>query len=715
MKRDELNNLNIDNSDGQLNVEEDSLKNIKETINVPEVEKSEDEVFQSSEEYKPEEESGKQSFDNASNSGGESSTSSSTAGATGASAAAGVVGGVVGVIAVSAALVLGVVKLPTIPAVDVHLIAASSSSLSFSFNTNIEDHSTLTISLKGNSYEVTTQFQEYVKFTELSKNQVYTLSVYDNETSRYSSNFYTNDRQEVNNITITVTSYIDDKLYFYFEDTTPGDKLYTVTVKNKAGNAIFTNETTTPREYEIDNFKEDVAIFVAVNGTITAGVQVYKPIYDYENINWVWGDYGETVTAIIPSLNETDDYYVRDIRNFEIEREEATCLTDGYSLRQAAFIGPDKNRYEDQRRFTLPALGHDFSDVTYTWSNQYHSCHAESNCPVCGTKIEETVTVNVAPISLDTGVSYTEYTATFENENFSVRKHYEDLTYGSYPQSQVSDSSIISELDNTYGTPLSQSDKWTSYNYYAQSAVADYMYYVDVDNDSDGAYDYRGVYFTDYRPINTTDSLGNSSYQYDNGYYANTTYWFKYEPISWDVLDQGDGQLFITSNVILDSQSYYHEMNEQAFIHNGSSGYANNYELSDIRNWLNDIFYNSAFADNRDSVILTTSVDNSLASTLDSANPYICDNTNDKVFLLSRYEAHEYLISNELSISGTGYAKSQGLYVAIQNEKGFWGLRTPYPSASYQTRYITNAGNASYDSINKTSMGVRPSIWININ
>ena len=714
MKKDEFNKINVNNSDGRYNVDEDSLKHIKEIENVSEIEKEEKEVFQSSEDNKIQDETGRNSFDDASNSGSGGESGASSAGAS-AGAAAGVASavGIVAVVAVSAVFVLGVVKLPTIPAVDVHLIAASSSSLAFSLNTNIENHEDLTITLRGAGYELSTSFQEYVKFTDLKQNEVYKLSVFEKETSRYSSNFYTNDREDVNNISIVVTSYIDDKLYFYFEDSVPGDKLYTVTVKNKKGTVIFNQDTTAPQEYEIDDFKEDVAIFVSVNGTITAGIQVFKPIYDYENINWVWGDYGETVTAIIPSLNETDDYYVRDIRNFEIDRVDPTCTEDGYVVRQAAFIGPDKNRYEDQKEFILPASGHDFSDVTYIWSNHYLTCEAESICPVCGAKIEESVEAIKEEIVTDSGISYTKYTASFENENFEERKHYENLTYGKYPQSKETDADILSNLNQTYGDPNTQSGSWLSYQYYAESSISSYMYYVDVDIDNDNELDYRGIYFTSYRPIDTTDALGNSSYQYDNGYLTNTAYWFKYEPIKWHVLEHDEDNLFITSEIVLDSQSFYHEVNTQEFEHNSGTGYANNYKLSDIRTWLNNEFYNSAFMDNRDSVINTTSVDNSIDSTLDSANPYTCEETEDKLFLLSRYEVSEYLAAKGQT-TGSDYAKAQGLYVALENDNAFWGLRTPYVEEPYQVRYVTNNGNVSYDSNSKTSLGVRPACWINI-
>ena len=73
--------------------------------------------------------------------------------------------------------------------------------------------------------------------------------------------------------------------------------------------------------------------------------------------------------------------------------------------------------------------------------------------------------------------------------------------------------------------------------------------------------------------------------------------------------------------------------------------YANNYEYSEIRAFLNDTFYNKAFGDEEKSYIVTTTVDNSFESifgsyaeesgyTEDTFN-YECRDTQDNVFLLS--------------------------------------------------------------------------------
>ena len=159
------------------------------------------------------------------------------------------------------------------------------------------------------------------------------------------------------------------------------------------------------------------------------------------------------------------------------------------------------------------------------------------------------------------------------------------ITYGLYPQTNVNDSSLISALDELT-TP-----------------------------ESNGWYLYNGEYYA--KAVSTR-----SSQEFDNGTdIANgITYWFKCESIEWDVLSNGYGQYFILSRVLLDNHVYDDD--------------DNNYELSEIRTWLNNDFYNSAFALGN-SHIKTTTVDNSAATTSSTSNSYVCNNTTDKVFLPS--------------------------------------------------------------------------------
>ena len=110
--------------------------------------------------------------------------------------------------------------------------------------------------------------------------------------------------------------------------------------------------------------------------------------------------------------------------------------------------------------------------------------------------------------------------------------------------------------------------------------------------------------------------------------------------------------------------------------HNGGIGYSNNYELSNIRKFLNDNFYSTAFNELEKELIELTEVDNSASSTYSSSNEYACNNTFDKMFLLSYQEAVTYYSSDEeKKAQGSDYAKSQGLYV--YNGYSYYWHRSP--------------------------------------
>ena len=199
------------------------------------------------------------------------------------------------------------------------------------------------------------------------------------------------------------------------------------------------------------------------------------------------------------------------------------------------------------------------------------------------------------------------------------------VTYGLYPQTRVSDNSIVSAL-NAIGDSAKGANGWYLYagEYYAKVSAKPYE----------------------------------SGYKFDDGatIVNGTIYWFKCEPIKWDVLSETDGEYYVLSDVLLDTHRF-HESEEDRYI-NGKRIYANNYEYSDIREWLNGDFYNSAFALGNDA-IQTTTVDNSKATT-GSSTPYACADTQDKVFLPSYkdYVDSAYGFSTSTDASGTRECKT---------------------------------------------------------
>ena len=240
------------------------------------------------------------------------------------------------------------------------------------------------------------------------------------------------------------------------------------------------------------------------------------------------------------------------------------------------------------------------------------------------------------------------------------------------------------------------------------------MYYKDVDIDNNGTFDYRGVYFTQYRPyIYSSSSSKDYTYQDENGYSTNTIYWFSYDPIEWDILTESSGKALIIANLILDSQDYYPNSSTSSFSHNGDTGYANNYELSAIRNFLNDNFYNTAFNELQKVFIETTTVDNSAATTTNSSNSYACNNTNDKMFLLSYKEATTYSTSLTASqAKSSDYAKCQGL--EIDSSNCYWWLRSPHRINANFACDVNGAGTITALEVSCTNYGVRPACWINL-
>jgi len=286
---------------------------------------------------------------------------------------------------------------------------------------------------------------------------------------------------------------------------------------------------------------------------------------------------------------------------------------------------------------------------------------------------------------------------------------------GMYPQSMVTDATLLSTLNSARGTlPTSaNSQAWTSYGYYiSSSASTSYMWYIDITN---GTEEYRGVYFTSYRPYYTDGTSSTDySYQDDNGYNTSNVYWFKYEPITWRVLDVQSGKAFLMANLVLDSQDYHYSYDTRTI--GGSTVYPNNYKESHIRSWLNDNFYNTAFSTEEKARIQTTTVDNSVASIGYSSNPYVCANTTDKVFLLSYVEATNasYNLGTNASrqLGPSDYAKSQGVYT--YGGYNLWWLRSPSDDDANYARHVRGNGRVSDYDVDYTYNGVVPALWISL-
>ena len=333
--------------------------------------------------------------------------------------------------------------------------------------------------------------------------------------------------------------------------------------------------------------------------------------------------------------------------------------------------------------------------------------------------------LGVAPLNELAGV---DWASLFAPKAEAVGKTYkvgDIVEFGSYPQSKVTDSSLVSALNGVSKT-------WVSYGYYSGDGSygsmkpGDWMKYADFTYNGTK---YRAVTFSQYRPFYTScSSCSSYTYQDDNGYTTNNIYYFKYKPLEWRVLDPSTGLVLCES--IIDSQAYSNTIysygtNESGTVYWNNAEYtrySNDYATSSIRAWLNDDFFNTAFSSSQKASILTSKLDNKAYST--SYIKYDSKTTYDKVFLLSWSEIQNTAYgfpanTNPISApsstrhaKGTDYAKCQGLWVHPSNKCSDYRLRSAGDNSNYvcivdSIVYLDHSGYVDY-----TDDGVRPAIKI---
>lgn len=295
------------------------------------------------------------------------------------------------------------------------------------------------------------------------------------------------------------------------------------------------------------------------------------------------------------------------------------------------------------------------------------------------------------------------------------------ITYGSYPQSKVTDSNLIAKIE-----AAGEKYVWCDYNYYAGTGdwsdgnmkpVDGMMLYKDIPYNGSK---YRAVKINQYRPYQTGKTSSSSkSYQDNNGYYTGNVYYFKYEPLTWRVLDPSEG--YVMCNQTIDSQAYQNFIyynGSQYYNSKGCANYASDWVTSSLRQWLNNDFYNTAFTSEEKAQIGTSHLENksTYSSTYDSADTY------DKIFPISYYDAinSAYGFNSDRTaydtarqMKGTDYAKCQGLYVSSSyGGTSWWWLRSPSGSDGAAGVEYDGWANRIYY-VYYTSYGVIPAFKFN--
>jgi len=294
--------------------------------------------------------------------------------------------------------------------------------------------------------------------------------------------------------------------------------------------------------------------------------------------------------------------------------------------------------------------------------------------------------------------------------NFSENGKY--VYFGSYPQSQVTAQETIGSLNNLTGA-LPTADctaNWTSYAYYINGEVSNFMWYIDVEFNGQK---YRGIYFTEYRPYYTTiESSEAKSYQDENGYNTETVYWFKYEPITWRILQKSQDTVFVMSENIIDSREFYPQSK-------GVDDNANNYENSSSRKWLNETFYQTAFDKKQATNIVKTEISHNAQSTGFTNNKYAqSSTTKENVYLLSYADItnsnYGFNANNDRILDTSDYAKAQGASAQTASGNGWW-TRSANNTYNNWVRYVYYDGYSDYNTyVYRSYLGVVPALTLRL-
>lgn len=420
-----------------------------------------------------------------------------------------------------------------------------------------------------------------------------------------------------------------------------------------------------------------------------------------------------------------------------------TCTEDGYwgSYYTCKRDGCDYSSKVD--RYVEKALGHNLkhheakqADCLPGW-DEYDECQREG-CDY-NTKVE---------IPANGKHSYVCDVCTTCNELNPVRYTRDGnyIYFGHWPQTCERDENVVAKLNEIAGTPPLPRDKTNPYNWESHEGTTYMWQKIVIYNGTK----YLGVQMNEYR-ASGIDALYDDIT--DNGYYRLNVYWFKYEPIKWRILTTSGNSAFIMSDIALDFFSMQPDRKSEIrgdllAAYNNSPGvpdgtYANNWEYSFIRSWLNETFYNEVFNDLQKEIIKTTRLDNTARSCNPDEYPKYygyaenagknkyadqCNDTDDKIFLLSlrdvtttAYGFNKDVLAEDpaRNLQASDFAKFHGVSMGnTQKDYVTWYTRSPSLAVGNQgyTTFVLYRDNKGV--INSPDLvaegGVVPALWITL-
>ncbi len=203
-----------------------------------------------------------------------------------------------------------------------------------------------------------------------------------------------------------------------------------------------------------------------------------------------------------------------------------------------------------------------------------------------------------------------------------------------------------------------------------------------------------------------------------NRYVLYNDKYYLIEPLKWRILNQeADGTTKILCDTIIEQVEFQKFYSGNYAVINGvvsDEFYLTNYNYSTLRNFMNNIFLNSAFSTSEQVIIKTTEVDNGVASMGgEDTYGYACFNTTDKVFALSYVEASALGSDENRLVLASNYAKNTG--VETQSEgMGHWWLRSPSTINVNEADFICYLGFCDDFLVGDNNAGCLPAMNIEL-
>lgn len=257
---------------------------------------------------------------------------------------------------------------------------------------------------------------------------------------------------------------------------------------------------------------------------------------------------------------------------------------------------------------------------------------------------------------------------------------YTDFSYvyfGSYPQSEITDSAVKQEIDSAIIQGMGQT-----------AGTAESREGIDV-----------WVNGTKYRRISIDDT--NNADQFNNMPANNGYRYFKWERIRWKVLQNDGRTLFLVADKAIDCKNY-EEVSEDI-----------KWETSTIRNWLNNRFYKTAFSRSEQYAIVTQNMKKE-------------NSTNDNIYLLSFNEAtneaygfcNGAVRSMSRRMKASDYSNARGTFrFRVSGYAGNceWWLHSPNDDSDYREHAVTvgYTGGIYYQGY-RNNYGVCPALYVNL-